>query len=435
MSSSELGSLLFLLLLFISTAHLLGFLFVRLRQPRVIGEILAGVLLGPALLGRLGIFHSPGALNLAGAVAGHRPALDFIYQLGLLLLMFISGIETRHLFGREERRSVAWLVIVGTGLPFLAAVLAAPWLPLGRMAGTVQQRTPLILVLGIGVAVTSIPVISRIFHDLKILQTRFARLVLGVAVVEDIGLSAVLAIATALAASAHLAAGQMLLHVAAALIYFGIGLTLAPALIQRVTRARWNIMPAASPVAYVVLILFAYGAIAALFNVSLVFAAFLAGFAVVNDGALFAEALDSIENFSFAIFIPMYFALVGYRLDLGHSFSAAMLGVYLAAACLIKLVSVSLGARLAGFRGLDNVNLAVATHARGGPGIVLASVAYDAGIINPAFFTTLVLAAVITSQAAGAWLEYVLRRGWPLLSGAECEPARDGEAVLPEAAA
>ena len=435
MSSSELGSLLFLLLLFISAAHLLGFLFVRLRQPRVIGEILAGVLLGPALLGRLGIFHSSGALNLAGAVAGHRPALDFIYQLGLLLLMFISGIETRHLFGREERRSVAWLVIVGTGLPFLAAILAAPRLPLGRMAGTVQQRTPLILVLGIGVAVTSIPVISRIFHDLKILQTRFARLVLGVAVVEDIGLWAVLAIATALAASAHLAAGQMLLHVAAALIYFGIGLTLAPALIQRVTRARWNIMPAASPVAYVVLILFAYGAIAALFNVSLVFAAFLAGFAVVNDGALFAEALDSIENFSFAIFIPMYFALVGYRLDLGHSFSAAMLGVYLAAACLIKLVSVSLGARLAGFRGLDNVNLAIATNARGGPGIVLASVAYDAGIINPAFFTTLVLAAVITSQAAGAWLEYVLRRGWPLLSGAECEPARDGEAVLPEAAA
>jgi len=435
MSSSELGSLLFLLLLFISTAHLLGFLFVRLRQPRVIGEILAGVLLGPALLGRLGIFHSSGALNLAGAVAGHRPALDFIYQLGLLLLMFISGIETRHLFGREERRSVAWLVIVGTGLPFLAAILAAPWLPLGRMAGTVQQRTPLILVLGIGVAVTSIPVISRIFHDLKILQTRFARLVLGVAVVEDIGLWAVLAIATALAASAHLAAGQMLLHVAASLIYFCIGLTLAPAIIQRLTRARWNIMPAASPVAYVVLILFAYGAIAALFNVSLVFAAFLAGFAVVNDGALFAEALDSIENFSFAIFIPMYFALVGYRLDLGHSFSAAMLGVYLAAACLIKLVSVSLGARLTGFRGLDNVNLAIATNARGGPGIVLASVAYDAGIINPAFFTTLVLAAVITSQAAGAWLEYVLRRGWPLPSGAECEPARDAEAVLPEAAA
>src|SRR5437868_7247600 len=158
MSSSELGSLLFLLLLFISTAHLLGFLFVRLRQPRVIGEILAGVLLGPALLGRLGTFHSSGALNLAGAVAGRRPALDFIYQLGLLLLMFISGIETRHLFGREERRQVGWLAGLGTGIPFLIALAVSPWLPLDRLMGAVHQRTSLVLVLGIGVAVTSIPV-------------------------------------------------------------------------------------------------------------------------------------------------------------------------------------------------------------------------------------------------------------------------------------
>ena len=90
---------------------------------------------------------------------------------------------------------------------------------------------------------------------------------------------------------------------------------------------------------------------------------------------------------------------------------------FLAGACLIKLSCVAAGARLAGFRGLDVVNLAVATNARGGPGIVLASVAFDAGIINQAFYTTLVLLAVLTSQAAGAWLEYVLRRGWPLLAG------------------
>jgi Kef-type K+ transport system membrane component KefB len=85
----------------------------------------------------------------------------------------------------------------------------------------------------------------------------------------------------------------------------------------------------------------------------------------------------------------------------------------------MKLASVLLGARLAGFRGLDSVNLAVAFNARGGPGIVLASVAYDAKIINGPMYTTLVLLAVLTSQAAGAWLEYVLRKGWPLLSGDE----------------
>ncbi|MGH8990453.1 MAG: hypothetical protein ACRDZ7_02870 [Acidimicrobiia bacterium] len=68
---------------------------------------------------------------------------------------------------------------------------------------------------------------------------------------------------------------------------------------------------------------------------------------------------------------------------------------------------------------LDVANIAITTNARGGPGIVMASVAYDAGIINGAFFTTLVVTAVLTSQAAGIWLDYVLRKGWPLLSGAD----------------
>src|SRR5438067_13307024 len=82
----------------------------------------------------------------------------------------------------------------------------------------------------------------------------------------------------------------------------------------------------------------------------------------------------------------------------------------------------------AGFRGLDLINLAITTNARGGPGIVLASVAYEAGIISPRLCTTLVLAAVLTSQMAGAWLDYVLRRGWPLLT-----PAATGESAIASA--
>ena len=89
----------------------------------------------------------------------------------------------------------------------------------------------------------------------------------------------------------------------------------------------------------------------------------------------------------------------------------------------MKILSVSLAGRFAGFRGLDLINLAITTNARGGPGIVLASVAFDAGIISAQFYTTLVLAAVLTSQIAGAWLDYVLRKGWPLLSATESAPA------------
>ena len=107
--------------------------------------------------------------------------------------------------------------------------------------------------------------------------------------------------------------------------------------------------------------------------------------------------------------------MVGAQLDFGEGFSIAMLLTFLIGSSILCLGSIALATRLAGFRGLEIVNLAVASNARGGPGIVLASVAFEAGIINGAFFTTLVLTAVLTSQFAGWWLGYVLRRGWPLL--------------------
>ncbi len=436
MSDQEIGSIIVLLLLLTSAAHLFGYVFTKLRQPRVMGEIVAGLLVGPTLLGRLAPSFSAAIFSgsTPDSAHSHSVVLGFIYWMGLLLLMFISGTETRRLFGREDRRQVAWLATVGTGLPFLIAMLVLPLFPIQHLMGSANQRTALVLVVGVAVAVTSIPVISRIFHDLKILHTRFARLILSVAVLEDIVLWAVLAVATAVAKSAVLPKAEIFRHVTATMIFFGVGLTIAPALLKRLHSERWNILANASPVGYLVAILFAFCAIAALLNINLVFAAFLAGYGVATGREHFAPALDSLARFSFAVFIPLYFLIVGYRLDLWKSFSFVMLAIFLTGACLIKLLSVGLGARLAGFRRLDIVNLAVATNARGGPGIVLASVAFDAGIVNAAGYTTLVLLAVLTSQAAGTWLEHVLRKGWPLLedSHAQTFPAqdeRDAEAV------
>ena len=123
------------------------------------------------------------------------------------------------------------------------------------------------------------------------------------------------------------------------------------------------------------------------------------------------------------MFIPLYFVIVGYQLEFGKGFSLGLLLAFLLGSSALCLLSVGLAARLAGFRGLEIVNLAVAENARGGPGIVLASVAYEAGIINGRFFTTLVLTAILTSQAAGFWLGYVLRKGWPLLAEEPIEHA------------
>ena len=414
MSNSDLTSILFLLLLLVGLAHLFGYLFVKLRQPKVVGEILAGIVLGPALIGRLSF-----ASGLMDTLHRQEGILTFIYWLGLLLLMFLSGAETRHLFSREERREVAWLAIVGTGIPFVLALLLGPWLIRPVLAGPNGNRISLIIIVAIGVAVTSVPVVSKIFADLKILHTRFARLVLGVAVLEDIGLWLALALATAMAGKAVLNPRQMSYHLIATIGFFGLGLTIVPRIVKRINKSRFNVFAKNSPLAYAIAILLAYCAVAGALDVSVVFAAFLAGFAVVHKKRkLFEEALGAIGKVSFAFFIPVYFALVGLKLDLVHGFSLRMMAAFLIGSCIIKVLSVSLAARFAGFRGLDLINLALTTNARGGPGIVLASVAFDAGIISPEFYTTLVLVAVITSQMAGAWLEYVLSRGWALLTPA-----------------
>lgn len=412
MSNSDLTSILFILLLLVGLAQLLGYFFVKLRQPKVVGEILAGIVLGPALIGRL-----PLASGLMEAIKHQGNVLNFVYWLGLLLLMFLSGAETRQLFSREERREVGWLAIVGTGMPFILGLVFGPWLIRPTLAGPNGNRISLIIILAVGVAVTSVPVVSKIFADLKILHTRFARLVLGVAVLEDIVLWLALAVATAMAGKTVLNPRQMSYHLITTIGFFALGLTIVPRIIKRINKSRFNVIAKHSPVAYAIAVLLGYCVVAGALDVSVVFAAFLAGFAVVHKKRrLFAEALDAIGKVAFAFFIPAYFAIVGLKLDLIRGLSFWMLATFIVGSCIVKILSVSLAGRFAGFRGLDLINLAITTNARGGPGIVLASVAFEAGIISPAFYTTLVLAAVLTSQMAGAWLDYVLRRGWPLLT-------------------
>ena len=416
MSNSDLTSLLLILLLLVGLGQLLGYLFTRLRQPKVVGEILAGVILGPALLGKIRI----GSSSFVDAATHHATILNFIYWLGLLLLMFLSGAETRELFTREDRSDVSWLALVGSGIPFVLGLALGPWLVTPALAGPVATKLSLIIILAVAVAVTSVPVISKIFADLKILNTRFARLVLGVAVLEDIVLWAALAVATSLAGKAALNKSEMAYHLFATIAFFGLGLTLFPRAVKRINKMKANVFAKHAPVGYALAVLFAYCVVAGLLQVSLVFAAFLAGFAVVHKKRkLFAEALEAIGKVSFGFFIPIYFAIVGLKLDFSKGFAWRMFWGFLIGSCFVKILSVSLAGRLAGFRGLDLINLALATNARGGPGIVLASVAFDAGIISSAFYTTLVLTAILTSQMAGAWLDYVLRKGLPLLSEAD----------------
>jgi Kef-type K+ transport system membrane component KefB len=352
--------------------------------------------------------------------------------------MFCSGAETRRLLAKENRRNTLLLLTV-SDLASFTLVLGlgfAGLLPLHLLTGTAGQPTSTLLIVAIATAVCSIPVISRIFWDLGIMRTRFVSLILGYALLEDLALWVVLAFATALATSATLAqthvAGAVSTHVISTLIYTLIGLLVTPGLLKKLSNAGWNVLYKASPVGYAMAVLMTYCAVAAIFEVNLQFAALLAGYGIVGglygtQRERFATPIDAISKVSFGVFVPIYFGIIGYRLVFGRQFSFAILLVFLVGSSLISVFSAGLAAWLGGFRGLDIVNIALTTNARGGPGIVLASVAYDAGIINAAFYTTLVITAVVTSQIAGTWLRFVLSKGWPLLSTNPDETWKLGE--------
>src|SRR5438270_2521654 len=345
MSDSALASVLLVLLLLVGFAQLLGHLFVKLRQPKVVGEILAGIVLGPALLGRL-----PSVSHLIDTAKHQGNILDFVYWLGLLLLMFLSGAETQQLFTREERREVAWLGVVGTGVPFVLGLILGPWLIRPALAGPNGNRMSLIIILAVGVAVTSVPVVSKIFADLRILHTRFARLVLGVAVLEDIVLWLALALATAIAGKAVLNPREVSYHLISTIGFFVLGLTIVPRLVKRINKARFNVIARQSPIGYTIAVLLAYCALAGALRVSLVFAAFLAGFAVVHKKRrLFSDALGAIGKVSSAFFIPVYFAIVGLKLDLIRGLWWWMIVTFVLGSCVVKILSVSLAGVFAGF--------------------------------------------------------------------------------------
>ena len=161
---------------------------------------------------------------------------------------------------------------------------------------------------------------------------------------------------------------------------------------------------------------FLVAAIAAALDVNIIFGAFIAGIALGSLGReQMAKEKEQIAAFSMGFFVPVYFAIVGYRIDLPGAFDPMLFIGFFVFSTVIEGVCVFLAMRLSRCRPLASWNFAVAMNTRGGPGIVLASIAFDFGLVDERMFVTLVLAAILTSLAAGAWFLYAVDRRLPLM--------------------
>ena len=395
-----LGALLALLL----ASQIMGGVMQKLRQPRVIGEILGGLMLGPTVLGAV----APGAYQaLFKATATQEQILAFVFWLGLLLLMFCSGLETQSVRSRSEWKTALWLTATGTLIPLGAGLFVARSFDFSPFFGPQATPVSFALVLAMAIAVTSIPVISKIFFDAGLHGTPFARVVLTAAMIEDMLLWVLLSVTLGLAHAWHGDAWMLAKGVLLTIGYFAFCQGLGHRIYDGISRASWNPFKTSADGMPLLLVFLLAVLLAFLLGVNPIFGAFLAGRVVANSERITSETKAQVMGFSFALFIPVYFASVGLKLNLIAGFPVVAFGLILAFACVVKALAAYLGARLAGQRSATSWHLAIAMNARGGPGIVLATVTLEAGLISGGFYAILVVLSLVTSQMAGWWLQRV----------------------------
>ena len=423
----EITRFFFAIVALMGMAHFVGSLFVRMKMPRVIGEIAGGLILGPTVLGAI----APGAHEwIFKGFAGEDKLLAMASEFGLVLLMFMSGMEIKARFAREDRKVAFPLLAGATLLPFIVGAAAPRVFDFKSYMGPNGNLSSLTIIIGIAVAITSIPVISKIFIDLGMMHTRFARICLTVATVEDIALWGLLAVAISLSKSADPSVYDVVKTPVVTLIFFLVAMVVIPRLLNGLCRTPARNVVENRPVRLALLTCFGMVAVSELLGVKEMFGALLAGMAITRLPHDVVEVVRTkVKAFALVFFTPIYFAIVGLKLDLLKSFDPAFFLGFFLFCCVVKSLATAVAGRFTTGDWLSTANLAAALNTRGGPGIVLASVAFDAGIIDERFFITMVLTAVVTSLFAGVWFRYVLSQGWPLLRiRGEALPDDDGAA-------
>jgi len=361
-------------------------------------------MLGPSALGLISLdVHN----WLFAGFPAQGALLAAFYWFGLVLLMFTAGFSMSREVEGGTSRVIFALVIGALILPFAIGYASASIFDDTRVGDDLAFK----LVMGIAVAVTSIPVISRIFLDLNMMQTLFARNVVGAATIQDLVLWTLLAVATAVQHGNATDAAGITRVVVITMLFVIASIFLAPAVLRAIRQNVFGKFSEASLTGYAVLLCLVFVAAASLLNVNIVFAALLAGLVITRFNSRQLVAVKQrIADISIWFFVPIYFALVGLRLDLAHQLDVQLTLLFIVASSAIKVTSCTVAARASGIEWIRSFDYGIAMNTRGGPGIVLASVAHAAGIVDDRMFTALVLASIITSLATGCWLRLRLVR-------------------------
>ena len=400
-------SVLLQLIVMIAAARLLHVAARKLGQPGAVGEIVAGLLLGPSLLGWL-------APHFSVAVFGAKPspAITILSQLGLTLLMFQIGAEFEfaHLKERTARRAATWIALASLTVPFMLG-LAIGHYSQPRLAPAID-RTVYSLVLGVAMALTALPILGRILVQFDLQRHKLGVVAIAAAAVNDVVGWLLLAVVSALAA-AQLSWGASVIQVG------GLVLLILVARFALAPLAGWLVRKfpvkdgVLSPnlMAIVLCGIFALAICTFALGIFAIFGGFLGGLLFHRHLDFVAAWRRQVGGFVLVFFLPIFFTFTGLRTNLlGLTGDIDWLAIVLAASILGKIVPVYIAARASGFSNDESMTLGALMNTRALMELIVLNVGYDLGFLPPSIFAMLVLMAVVTTLMTGPLLQWLLPR-------------------------
>ena len=409
------------LALLLGFARLLGELARRIGQPAVVGEILAGVILGPSVLGAL----------IPGVAAIWLPAspvqaqlLETVALIGVMLLMVVTGFETDLGLIRRRAGTAVGVATGGLLLPFAAGLALGWWFPTDLL-GDPDQRLVFALFLATAMAVSAIPVLASILLELRLMRRDIGQTMLAAGMVDDLAGWAVLGVVIALAAGDG-GLGTVGVTVLTVVFFLAVTIVLGPFLVSRTIRFVHRASGTSHRFLTVTLVLvFGWAAFSQALHLEPVIGAFAMGILLGRVRRLPVSVAESLESMALGVFAPIFFAVAGLKVEIVALAEPRLAGLTLAViavAVAAKMAGAYAGGRLlAGADHWTSLSYGIGLTARGAIGIVVATIGRSLGIITQDVFSIIVVMAVATSLFTPPALKAALRR---------VAPAPDEEARL-----
>jgi K+:H+ antiporter len=400
---NALSILLLQLVVIIVASRLVGKLFLKIGQPRVMGEIVAGIILGPSLLGQL----SPNTMAFLFPPESLEP-LRLLSQIGVVLFMFVVGMELE--IGDLRKKAYAAIMVSHASIvvPFFLGVTLS-LLVYKSESPARTSFTPFALFMGIAMSVTAFPVLARILEDRGLSKTALGGIAITCAAFDDVTAWCLLALVIAIARADGIWPAIITVGFVIAFVSLMI-LLIKPTFARLIKETMDDERHRRGLVAMILVFVFTCALITEIIGIHSLFGAFLAG-VVMPQAAGFRSMLKSkLETLSLVVFLPLFFAFTGLRMQitlLNDWQSWLLCGLIILVAIAGKLGGSMFMARWTGMGWRDSFSLGVLMNTRGLVELIVLSIGYDLGILSARTFAMLVLMALVTTFMTGPLLSLV----------------------------